>query len=116
MSKESFKVFAKSHPELASYVNKGEISWQGLYDMYDIYGERSNVWNKYFVNKSSVDTKTSFKDIIDTIKNVDLDSVQKGIQNLQKTIGLIEGLGLGKAASDVKEEYQERPMYKYFED
>ena len=38
MSKESFKDFARLHPELATQVVNNKISWQKLYELYDIYG------------------------------------------------------------------------------
>lgn len=38
--KEEFKLFAKKHPELINYLdNHKDMSWQKLYEIYDIYGE-----------------------------------------------------------------------------
>ncbi len=122
MSKESFKSFARIHPELANHVVGGEITWQKLYELYDIYGEDSDVLGKYINKIDTNNTTKPFKDatvsdIFKTIKNVDLDNVQKGISNLQKTIGMIEELGIGGAAAkNIKPPYEARPMYKYFED
>ena len=48
MSKENFKSFARIHPELANFVNTNQTNWQKLYELYDIYGENSTVWNEYF--------------------------------------------------------------------
>ena len=48
MSLENFKQFVRNKPILVEHVNKGEVSWQSLYDMYELYGENSNVWSKYF--------------------------------------------------------------------
>ena len=47
MSKESFKSFIKDRPELANSVLKGKSTWQSLYELYDIYGEDSTVWNQF---------------------------------------------------------------------
>ena len=47
MSKEAFKIFARNHPELATQVINDKISWQKLYELYEIYGEDGNIWNKY---------------------------------------------------------------------
>ena len=38
MSKESFKDFARLHPELATQVVNNKISWQKLYELYDRMG------------------------------------------------------------------------------
>ncbi len=103
MSKETFKLFARKHPELASRVTRNEVSWQKLYEIYDIYGEDSSVWDSYFAN----DNLFSF------IKNIDVKSVQKGISNIERVINLLQELGF----SNKKEDYYEpRPIYKRFED
>ena len=116
MSKELFKDFARRHPELASSVMQGNATWQKLYELYDIYGEDSPVWNNYFTTtpvEREEKTPTTFK-------NMDMDSVQKGVTNLQKTIGLLQDLGLaslgGSKAVGNTNVYQPRPLYKHFED
>lgn len=107
MSKESFKEFAKLHPELANSVSSGKTTWQKLYELYDIYGETSNVWDDY-INKTE-----TIKNFISTLKNLDMESVQRGVTNIQKTITLLQELGFNKP--EVKE-YEPRPIYRRFED
>ena len=46
MSKESFKNFIRTKPELVEYVTNGEMTWQKFYELYDIYGEDNNIWDK----------------------------------------------------------------------
>ena len=58
MSKETFKSFVRVHPELADYVLKNSISWQQLYEIYELYGDNSSVWNKYFTKEKVVDSIT----------------------------------------------------------
>lgn len=128
MSKESFKSFARSHPELANFVMNGKSTWQKFYELYDIYGENSNVWSKYFLKENieektvekvsslTQDIPTSFKDLFNTIKNVDMESVQKGVTNLQKTIGLLQDIGVGNKQTNIKAPYEPRPLYRKFED
>lgn len=125
MSKENFKDFARLHPTLATHVNNNKTTWQKLYELYDIYGEESSVWNEYFPkttnNIANTRTNTSgakdvtLSDFMNTIKNVDLETVQKGIANIQKTIGLLQDMGLGSVKAAIPA-YEPRPMYKYFED
>ncbi|MBR4619027.1 MAG: hypothetical protein IKO49_06950 [Bacilli bacterium] len=119
MSKEGFKDFARLHPELARSVLNDKVSWQKLYELYDIYGEDSSVWNSY-LNTSSVTANlikdSGLSDIVSTIKGIDLETVQNSIQNMQKAIGLLQEIGIGKAKNIEKSAYEARPMYKYFED
>lgn len=117
MSKESFKDFARLHPELATQVVNNKISWQKLYELYNIYGTNSSVWNTYLQNPSKeISKETTLNDIVTTIKGVDLETVQNGIQNMQKAISLLQDIGIGKAKDIPKSTYEPRPMYKYFED
>lgn len=122
MSKENFKGFVRKHPELVTHVNNNTMSWQKFYDMYDLYGEDNSVWDTYFKKAQttvSVSNKTeSVKELFNMIKNVDLNSVQKGISGMQKAIGLIQELGIGSATNTNSnvDNYEPRPMYKNFED
>ena len=119
MSLDLFKQFARSHPELATSVMNNKTSWQKLYELYEIYGENSQIWDSYTSSRSFVNkvksTSSSFKDLFNAVKNIDLDSIQKGVTNLQKTIGLLQDIGLTNTKPAVSN-YEPRPMYKYFED
>ena len=44
MSKELFKKFARKNPTLADTVLKGDATWQQLYELYEIYGEKNHIW------------------------------------------------------------------------
>ena len=126
MAKEDFKRFVRSHPELISYVNSGKMSWQRFYDMYDIYGENNSVWLKYQevgdVNSSNTKSATknitstvgdtSLKDLFNMVKKIDLESVRKGAEGLQKAIALVQDFGSSKTTNN----YQARPLYKHLED
>jgi len=117
MSKDTFKVFARLHPELAQTVLNGKATWQQLYEIFEIYGDNNTIWNNYFLPTSSISDNiasgaSTFKDFFNTIKNVDMDSVQKGITNLQKTIGLLQDIGIGGKQAV----YEPRPLYKRFDD
>ena len=115
MSLDLFKQFARTHPELATSVMNNKTSWQKLYELYEMYGENSSVWDKYFIKKATTgEVTSSFSDLFNMIKNVDLESVQKGVNNLQKTIGLLQDIGIGTTTKEQK--YEPRPMYKYFDD
>lgn len=122
MSKENFKLFVKEHPEFVNYVNNGEMTWQKFYELYDMYGDNNDIWNKYLEvgdtrssNTSSLLGDTSLKDIFNVVKQIDLDTVKRGVDGLQKAVGLIQDIA-GNKNSNNQSNYQRRPMYKYFED
>ena len=93
--KEQFKTFARENPEFSEHVNKGDISWQQLYEMYDLYGKDSKVWDKY-KKSNSVD----FSKIKDTIKNMDVNKLEESINNAKKSLEIISAL-VGTKASNV---------------
>ncbi len=121
-NKEEFKLFVKSHPELIRYVKNGEMTWQKFYETYSLYGKENDVWNKYFSNNEEKKENTNEKkenvsitDVIDMVKKVDLNSVQKNITNISKALGIVQSL-ITKDEVNTTESYTPRPLYKKFED
>lgn len=90
MSKDKFLSFARVHPELAKEVISGKVSWQQLYEIYEIYGEKHTIWNDYLKNDFDFNT---IKDFFEMVKKIDLNHVQNGIENIQKTISLLQDMG-----------------------
>ena len=88
MSKESFKTFARKYPELATSVINGKVSWQQLYELYEIYGENNDIWNDY-ISKKNNSNQTSLKDVFETNK----DELKSYATILYEEARLIEGLG-----------------------
>ena len=113
MSKESFKLFAKSHPELLDYIKSGEMTWQKFYEIYDIYGEDESAWETYLSSN-----KLNFSNIKDIIKNIDTKSIQEHINTAQKAIGVVQELASKKGVEDIvtKGPISPRPITKIFED
>ena len=119
MSKDSFKSFVRKYPSLMSFVNNKEKTWQEFYEMYELYGENSNVWNKYIYKTSNIRSSTlkpeeAVKELVTMIKGIDLASIQKGITNVQKTISLVQDLGIG-SSKDISN-YEARPTFRHLDD
>lgn len=113
MSKDDFKLFAKSHPELLSYIKSGEMTWQKFYEIYDIYGEDESAWKTYLSSD-----KFNFNNIKDMLKNIDTKSIQNHINTAQKAIGVVQELAGKKDVADIvtKGPLSPRPITKIFED
>ena len=120
--KEEFKLFVKDHPELIKFVKSNEMSWQKFYEVYDIYGASNDVWNKYFTKleeeteESGSKENFSVSDLINMVKNVDLNNVQKNITNISKALGLVQSLIAKDGTDAITDTYTPRPLYKKFED
>lgn len=118
MSKEEFKSFVRKNPTLIKYVNNNSMTWQKFYEMYDMYGESNDIWSSYLNNTSNTisnvsSSENAFRELINTVKGINLEKVQKGINSLQKTISLVQELG---SNNNTPKEYERRPIYKHFED
>ena len=102
MSVDSFKMFVRKNPNLIKYVNNNEMTWQKFYEMYDLYGEDNSIWDKYVKEeeKPTINTKNnnknSFNEVINMVKNMDVDKVQEGITSLQKALSLFGDLVVSK--------------------
>ena len=110
--KDKFKDFVKKNPRLLTFVKKGEMTWQKFYEMYDLYGEDNSIWDEYLKISEKQDPNLNF----DFFKNIDLDSIQTGAQNLQRVLGLLGELSTKNKENITSNEYQPRPLYKHFED
>ena len=83
---DKFKKFVSNHPEFVDYVHKNKVTWQSFYELYDIYGEDMDVWNKYI--KDDIKDSINIKGILSTLKNINLDSLEENIGSLQKAMSL----------------------------
>ena len=128
MSKETFKMFVRSNPRLLDYVKSNQMSWQKFYEMYDMYGENHSIWNDYLntnntnntINTSTISSTSSktigdtpIKDIFNMVKQMDLETVRRGVDGLQKAVGLMQGLTTNRKTNT---NYQARPLYQHLED
>lgn len=121
--KEEFKTFVRKRPELVRYVNNGEMTWQKFYEQWSLYGEDEKVWENYkgttrvtTENKTNNEDNFSFNSFMNMIKNLDADSVQKGINSMQKVVELLQGLTNKNSNNTSGTSYSPRQLFKKFED
>lgn len=126
MKKEEFKEFVKKNPKLITYVKNNEMTWQKFYEMYDLYGDSEDAWKEYINPKIEEKTENikdvgkvgiaglTLSEVVNWIKNVDLDNLQEGIGNVQRVLGVMQDFT--KKDKVEKPAYKPRPLYKHFED
>lgn len=121
MKSEDFKNFVRTKPELIRHVQSGEMSWQKFYELYDLYGEDSTVWDKYILDDRNSNIASSIGKISDIVKNVDVDSIKDHINTAQKAIDFVSDLTKKDTSSILNNSLNKgpvapRPLNKFFED
>ena len=109
---DEFKQFVKKNPKLITHVKDGKMSWQKFYEIYDLYGEDNSAWKEYLGVAAVSAIGTS--EILNWFKSLNIDSVQNGINSIQRVLGVFQDLS-SKDETKV-EEYKPRPIYKHFDD
>lgn len=95
------------------------MTWQKFYEQWNMYGEDNSVWDKYKMASTTTATKDesfSFSSLVDMAKKVDMDSVKKGVNSLQKVVELLQGFTAGKVGTTPTTGYEPRQLFKKFED
>ena len=118
---DTFKQFVKKNPRLIKYVQNGETTWQKFYEIYDLYGEEESAWKDYLTPEvkaaaTAAATGIGFNEVLNWLKNIDLASVQTGVSNIQRVVGVLQDFSSKDSSPKPKEEYKPRPLYKHFED
>lgn len=111
--KEAFKEFLKNNKDLIKLVRDNKITYQKLFETYDIYGEDALVWNEIRNIK-----KNSVKDILGNLKNIDLDKLEDNVGSLEKALDFLEEIITSR--NDKKEERKSKPkkeeIERFFDD
>ena len=109
---DKFKQFVKDNPTFAGYIKDGSMTWQKFYELYDMYGEDSSVWNEFKeINKKTTPT---ISDVINMAKNIDINKLQDGVNSLSKAVGLFSDLFTNNNSK--VDSYKPRAIYQRFDD
>ena len=81
--------------------------------MYSLYGDKEEAWTSFINHNTNNIKDTKVSDILESLKNIDVDLVQKNITTINKALTLISSL---LTKDEVSDTYTPRPLYKKFED
>ena len=118
MSKlEEFKLFIKNNSYLINRVHNKEITWQKLYETYDIYGPTHELFKENIINKTpSIFTKDGMTNAINAFKNVDLEKVSNGLDNVKKVVGAIQEITKTDSSEVSIPEYMKKNTFRRYND
>ncbi|MGM9928983.1 MAG: spore coat protein YlbD [Bacillus sp. (in: firmicutes)] len=121
-SLEKFKAFVRKHPSLVQEVRRGIYTWQEIYEDWYLLGEEHDIWRRFRdpgaaeerVQESPEDKKIeneAVSSFLDSLKNVDVQSMQKHVSNLSQALGAISGV-ISQFQSPPKEKEKEKETSK----
>ncbi len=108
--KEKFKEFVRLNPSFSSYVNSGKTTWQKLYELYDMYGESSTIWDEFRKAEEVKQSGFNLGNIVNSIKGINLDALGENLNNIQKAVGFLADL---TEPSKKKEEEKKKEESKF---
>ncbi len=97
-SVRDFKLFLKDNPKIVREVRMGKKTWQEIYEDWSLLGDEDDVWNEYKEKKQTEeDTEKTNKgefmsQILNQLKKMDPDQIQKQIGNFSQALGAIQGV------------------------
>ena len=116
---EEFKEFVKARPEIKKVIDSKQKTWQNIFEEWTLLGSNAT-WDTY-KGEGDVNMKTSstskatipvskemaqlgdmLKACVGYVKKINPDSIAKTVNNVQKLMALVAGLGVANTAKAAK--------------
>lgn len=117
--KEEFKNFISKNPDFIKTVKAGKISWQEMFELYDLYGENNKVWDEYRNSETPEKSSFTLTGLLNSLKSINLETFQNNISSLQKAVGFLEDLTREDKKKTVKKKNKNSdldPMERFYSD
>ncbi|MUK89554.1 hypothetical protein GMD78_14395 [Ornithinibacillus sp. L9] len=93
----AFKKFINDHPKLRAEIRKNGRSWQEYYEKWVLLGEDDPMWEEFIEKEQESSEKSGsksefFSQLMRLTENVDMDKVQKQVQELSGTVSTLQEL------------------------
>ena len=102
---EEFKIFIKDKPFLKEKVRKKEITWQELYERYDLYGKDDEIFNNVNENINSENNEPkeeekekkddSMSSFFNMLSGIDVDKISDGLNGMKKILSILSEITVG---------------------
>ncbi|WP_041138624.1 spore coat protein YlbD [Beduini massiliensis] len=86
---DEFKQFVRTIPGIRNEVLDGHYTWQQLYEIYTIYGEKDKVFERYVNETKEKDQSLDLSKLMFILKNIDLDAVSRSLDGVQKLLNIV---------------------------
>lgn len=120
MSKiDDFKLFIKTKPEVVNKIHNGELSWQMVYEIYDIKGENDPLFqNEKSIKKTEENksTTSSINSALKAFQDIDMDKVTNNLQSIQKVLSIFSEFGKSNNSNETRTHSMSRGRYRRYND
>lgn len=96
---QEFRQFIKKHPKMIMEVRRGKKTWKELYEEWYVLGENDSYWDRYKSEEeisndsfSSSEKNVWLPQLLNSLKKMDPEQLQKHVNNLSEMLGAIQGL------------------------
>ena len=83
---KEFKAFLKTIPSIKEDVLNHRYTWQEIYEIYTMYGEDDHFFKPY--KEHPIENMN----VLEIIKNVDLEALSSSLQSIEKVLGIVSNL------------------------
>jgi hypothetical protein len=84
-----FKEFIKDKSFLQEKVNKGETTWQKLYETYDLFGKEADVFKQEKTEERNSASQNQPNSLLKMLEGVNLDKINENLEGMKKILGVL---------------------------
>lgn len=102
---QEFKTFIKTQPVVMEKIHSGELTWQKVYEIYDIHGQNHPLFQSEKKEETPSETKTTtpkngseyVNNALKMFQDIDMDKVTTNLQSIQKVMGIFGEITKGNS-------------------
>ena len=103
---DEFKTFIKDKPYLKEKVKNKKTTWQELYEHYDLYGEKDEIFSEENLNDTVEQEQTNnekkddtFSSFFNMLSGIDVDKISEGLNGMKKILNILSEVTVGDDVS-----------------
>lgn len=116
---EEFRKFAATKPHLKELIKDKKMTWQELYERYDIYGPEDEVFQhkeETFQENSKTQDEEEKKEgigsIIDALSGFDAEKISEGLNGVKKILNILNEVSKPEEVTNLSRRKMSRPYQR----
>ena len=121
---EEFKSFIQDKPYLKDKVKNNKTTWQELFERYDLYGEKDEIFQneikeeieeKEGTEEKNSKSEESFSSFFNMLSGIDVDKISDGLNGMKKILSILSEITTTEDIGNVSSRRNQKP-YKRDDD